>query len=483
MSLSNMAAERAVLAGLCKYGSDIYLDICDYVKDGSFHENNNKMVYKCIEHLCKDKDNIKIDLPSIQSAAKELNLDHIIDRPEVAKHLNTILRLPVERENVRTFAGKIRRLEVARLLHDQCDVAKDKIANTDGTESVAELIGMTEDVFFDFSSLMDDDNNNPVLMGDSIEDYLKYLEENPITKVGVSTGFPNWDEAIGGGLRKGSLNVLGARAKVGKTLLTDNMGYHISSDIGDEPGIPVLNLDTEMLLEDHRHRTLAMLSEIDIQKIETGQFAQTPDGKSRVYQAAKEMEKAKYFHKSIAGLRFEDQISVMRRWLQKEVGLHEDGTAKDCVIIYDYLKLMSADGVSDSMSEFQALGFMMSTLHNFAVRYKVPFLVLIQLNRDGINKESSDAAAGSDRIIWLCSNFTIFKKKSAEEIAEDGPTAGNRKMVVTDARHGSGVEFGDYINCHMLGDIAKITEGDLKSQLGNERGFEDDDEAGEQLDF
>ena len=43
------------------------------------------------------------------------------------------------------------------------------------------------------------------------------------------------------------------------------------------------------------------------------------------------------------------------------------------------------------------------------------------LFRDGITKESTDTASGSDRIVWLCSNFTIYKRKSDEEIAKDGP--------------------------------------------------------------
>ena len=56
-------------------------------------------------------------------------------------------------------------------------------------------------------------------------------------------------------------------------------------------------------------------------------------------------------------------------------------------------------------------------------------VTFVQLNRDGITKESTDTASGSDRIIWLCSNFTIFKRKSDEEIAEDGPENGNRKLL------------------------------------------------------
>jgi hypothetical protein len=87
------------------------------------------------------------------------------------------------------------------------------------------------------------------------------------------------------------------------------------------------------------------------------------------------------------------------------------------------------------------------------------------LNRDGITKESTDTASGSDRIIWLCSNFTIFKRKSDEEIAEDGQDAGNRKLVPLISRHGGGLDDNDYINCHMKGWCAKITEGKTRLEL------------------
>jgi len=175
----------------------------------------------------------------------------------------------------------------------------------------------------------------------------------------------------------------------------------------------------------------------------------------------------KLYHKSIAGKPFEDQLAIMRRWLVKEVGLNDDGTAKDCVIFYDYIKLMDSAGISQDLKEYQVLGFMMTSLHNFAVRYKVPIMAFIQLNRDGITKESTDSASGSDRIIWLCSNFTIFKRKSDEEIAEDGPSNGNRKLVPLISRHGGGLDDNDYINCNMKGWCAKITEGRTRLEVMN----------------
>lgn len=165
----------------------------------------------------------------------------------------------------------------------------------------------------------------------------------------------------------------------------------------------------------------------------------------------------------------------MRRWIAKVVGVNDKGKAKDCVIIYDYLKLMDSGEIRGDMKEFQILGFMMTALHNFSLRYEVPVLSFVQLNRDGINKETTDTASGSDRIIWLCSNFSIYKHKSDEEIAKDGPEHGNRKLVPVIARHGEGLEDRDYINIKMQGAIAKITEGKTAFEL-EDTGYDDSTE-------
>ena len=155
----------------------------------------------------------------------------------------------------------------------------------------------------------------------------------------------------------------------------------------------------------------------------------------------------------------------MRKWIYQEVGFDETGRTKDCLIVYDYLKLMNSSSISNSMQEFQVLGFQITQLHNFCVKYDVPCLSFVQLNRDGITKESTDVVSGSDRLIWLCTSFSIFKMKSDEEIADDDEDNGNRKLVPIVARHGAGLDDGDYINMNMFGKFGKLVEGETRNAL------------------
>jgi hypothetical protein len=171
----------------------------------------------------------------------------------------------------------------------------------------------------------------------------------------------------------------------------------------------------------------------------------------------------------------------MRKWIYQEVGFDENGRTKDCLIVYDYLKLMNSTSISNSMQEFQVLGFQITQLHNFCVKYDVPCLSFVQLNRDGITKESTDVVSGSDRLIWLCTSFSIFKLKSDEEIADDTDENGNRKLVPIVARHGAGLDDGDYINMNMFGKFAKLVEGQTRNELRTkstikDTGFESGDQ-------
>ena len=280
--------------------------------------------------------------------------------------------------------------------------------------------------------------------------------------MGISSGYKRFDQAIGGGFRRKCVDLIAARPKTGKSMLADNVGFHIAANLN----IPVLILDTEMSKEDHINRLLAKFSSISINDIATGSFADSSAGKEKIDQAAAKFREAPLDYIAIAGKPFEETLSIMRRWIVKRVGFDENGKTNDCMIIYDYLKLMHSSQINDSMKEFQVLGFQITQLHNFTVQYDVPCLSFVQLNRDGITKESTDVVSGSDRLVWLCSSFSIFKTKSDEEIAEDGGASGNRKLIPVVSRHGGGLNDDyDYINMNMRGEIATIDEGMTKSEL------------------
>jgi replicative DNA helicase len=466
MILCDPSAERAVLSCICKYGDRAFIEVSDLLSESTFTIDSNQILWKCLYNILSRGQISNIDIPSIYSSAQELGLLTSIQNKEETQHIKAIFDFPINIDNIKIFATKIKKLEIARSLHEELTIAQEKLLDVTGSESISEILNIAEDTVFDFTSkLSNSEDNAPDHVAEGIDEYIQYLIDNPISQVGISTGFPVYDQSIGGGLRKSTVNVIAARPKTGKTLLADNMGFYIANKLK----IPVLNMDTEMTKED------------------TGKFTDSPIHTKKIQEIQQSLKETPLYYKTIAGKPFDEQLSIMKRWVVQTVGLNDDGSAKDCVIFYDYLKLMDTSGLSQDLKEYQVLGFMMTSLHNFASKYKIPIVAFVQLNRDGITKESTDTASGSDRIIWLCSNFTIFKRKSDEEIAEDGQESGNRKLIPIISRHGGGLDDNDYINCHMKGWCAKISEGSTKLEISNNNtkkdGFVIDNNNEEEIPF
>jgi len=461
--LTDISAERAVLAGIFQYGCEAFIDVDDLLDANTFTLDSNQIIYHCMSHILKEDKDSCVDFPTLLSTANDLGYKEFFTNPEEKKYIRAIQNFPIKLPNVRKLAAKIRKLQISRMLIQQLDECKINLRNVTGAEPIAHILGLVENPIFDFSLLLNDSQSGPTSFGYGIDDYLEYLENNPKDMVGISTGYDKYDFSIGGGLRRKTISLIGARPKTGKTMFVDNVALHIAGKIG----IPVLNLDTEMSKEEHWDRLLACLSRIEINEIETGKHIKNEEKKRKVHEAAQYLQSIPYDYISISGRSFEEVLSEIRRWLFKKVGTDENGQTKDCVIIYDYLKLMSADGISEHMREYQKLGFQMTTLHNFAVKYNIPCLAFVQLNRDGITKETTDAASGSDRFIWFCSNFSILKRKSEEEIADDGIENGNLKLIPLIARHGEGLQDGDYINLKMEGRFSSIKQGKTRNELHN----------------
>ena len=114
---------------------------------------------------------------------------------------------------------------------------------------------------------------------------------------------------------------------------------------------------------------LASLSGVEINKITTGRFAESEIEKEKVLEAKQKLKEIPYHYISIAGESFENILSQMRKWIYQDVGFDENGQTKDCLIVYDYLKLMGSEGISSAMQEYQVLGFQITKLHNFVVKY------------------------------------------------------------------------------------------------------------------
>ncbi len=453
--LQDAGMERAILAGITTYGADCFFEVEDILSVTDFYWPVNQELFKIISHLVHKEDAKTFDVPSMQATAKILGYENLTNGGKNSEYLDAVMdESESSKDNVRSIVVAVYKLSLARRAYIATATVQNSLKKITGAEDVDEIISQIEEPIFEFTGGIVSQGSNVVSLGQKYEHTMKTLAENPQDIVGIPTGFCAWDEAIGGGFRPATVNVVGARQKQGKSFFCINVAKNVA-----ENGIPVLYLDTELTSEMQLYRLASLVSGVELNHIETGKFESNEHESKAVWGCKDHMQHLSIDHFSVAGLAPQAIMSIARRWLSKTVGFTDSGSAKPCLIIYDYLKLMDDNGFKNNLQEHQLLGFLITALHNFAVKFKLPILATVQLNRDGVEKEGAEVISGSDRIGWLCSNFTILKKKTTTELNEDPPSNGTKKLVVTDTRNGGGMESGEYINIQSNLSVGRFTEG------------------------
>jgi len=450
--LQDAAAERAILSSFIQHGKDAYYSVSDIIDISCFVDINNQFIYKCLSHILEsDK---TVDVPTILSSANDIGILEQINNTEQMTFIRSLFNMPVKKENARKHAIKIKKLQIGRLAQEKHRDAYSCLSEIDGTETIDEILSISEKPLLELSfSLNSHQEDRPIQIAEGGKELLEQLISNPVTNIGIPTPFPRYNKVIGGGLRNGGVNLIAARPKQGKTTIGKEVALHV----GGKLKIPTLFLDTEMVKDDQYFRSLASISKVPINRIETGQFGQNEIEKSRVFKADELLQSMFYKHKAIAGKSFDEIIAIIRRWILQDVGYNADGAVKPCLVIYDYFKIMNEDSMR-GMEEYQALGFQISKLSDFCKLYQFPVLAFVQVNRDGVTKETSDIISGSDRLLWLCHSLSVWKRKTKEEIENDSEN-GNMKLIPLEARFGSSLDEGDYIHFTMDGEKSMLSEG------------------------
>jgi replicative DNA helicase len=442
--LNDPGSERALIGTIIKFGKDAFIEADGILESTDFSLPINKVIYSSVKNLCEDTACEKLDTESIKLKAKTLGFAEFFTSKKDIEYLELLESNSFDKDNIQLFALQIKKYSIVRDLYSRYNDAVKYLENITGNETLSDIIREAEGRIIDYISGVDNSNSLEQLSVNLEQYILELLEKEEVDQVGLPTGFPLFDEAIGGGLRRGTVTVKGARPKTGKSFDALNVGLNTA-----KINIPTLYLDSELTKLYQKNRMVCINSGCPLYSFETGKFKRDKALVQNVISASKEIENIPFFYESISGLSHTEILALVRRWIVKYVGFNEQGKANDCLVIYDYLKLTSGDSLTKVTPEYIVLGLMLTEMHNFSVKYDIPILAYVQLNREGIDGDDTSIVAGSDRILWLCSSLSVMRNKDDNDISMGcGFDKGNKRISVMETRHGSGLEFGDYINIY-----------------------------------
>ncbi len=356
----SLEAEKSVL-GSIMIEKNAIIKVADMLSPEDFYYDINAIIYTAIEELFAKrspidiltvtnwlKDNGKLDIVGGQSYLREvcdevLTASHVFQYAIIVKQKSTLRKL-ISSGGAITGLGYQEDQEVDELV-DQAEQELFKVTQTFMKNRFVHIKEILNSTYEKISDLHDPE---------AAEKYK-----------GLSTGYSSMDNILTG-LQPSDLIILAARPSMGKTAFALNIAQNIAVK-GKSIGIISLEMSKEQLVE----RLFISLLGVDSWKMKSGRLTQ--EDFLRMGTVMDQLNKCKIFIDDSVGASISELKAKARR-LQMEHGLD--------ILIVDYLQLMSAGKISNSITNrVQEISEISRSLKGLARELHIPILALSQLSR------------------------------------------------------------------------------------------------------
>lgn len=434
--------EKRVIAGLIKYGEEVWPDVSPFLTDSDFYQASSlpyshRPIFQAIRHFLEEKksfdymsvvDRLKLMGVSFGSLNITMYLEELsgtlMKKNVFIEEVQDLVKVRVRRDLFMSFANAARYLVSNESMVDNLD---EILAKCDTEYSKA--VGNSTHVNKDAESLTE-----------NLFEFVEGLGEEESGKI-LLTPFPKFNDAFGGLRLKDSYCIAG-RPGHGKSAILQYLAYSTANLVKenqiDGKNIPVLCIDTEMESDEQRIRLAACIAGVDPYLIETGKWRKNSLLVEKVRSTLPYVKEHSYDHIYAPRFTVEELASYVRRWVYKNVGRNDPG-----IIVFDYLKLSGDDlkNVSDSRL---SVAYKLDRIKDL-VKEETNCVLLFGAQRNRYQEKEDDSSiAESDHIQRLSNWVGLFKEKNAEELAQQPQASfGTHALIPVKSRKlgMKGVEF------------------------------------------
>lgn len=334
-------------------------------------------------------------------------------------YLNSMLQATPSSAMIATYAATVRDRAVKRSLIALADEAAGEVPGSPDSSDVL-VDRMSSKLELLSRSIV---KQEPELARESLGRYIELLDDRYHGRgaTAISTGMPDLDKRLNGGLRRGNLIVVAGRPKMGKTALAVNIGNNIAG----AGGVTEV-LSMEMSKDELHARNLASIGKIHLDHlIDATQM--TEEDWPRLTFATQKISDMRLYIDDQGGMSLLD-VRNKAKQVKRRAG------QLDCLII-DYLQLMSAPG-DNRNAQIESIT---RGLKSLAKELDVPIVLLSQLNRkleDRPNKRPQPADLRDSGSIEQDCDVAIFLYRD-EVYNPDSPDKGIAEVNVALNRQGS----------------------------------------------
>ena len=382
---NSIELERNVLGTIIRR-NEYYGSVEDILSEDAFYAVPNKLIYKCVKHIIHDG---KIaDINSIIATAKEGKETYMLSEFDIIEcaaynspntflqDVDTIVDYGKRREAWKTFmmaANNV--LTLTEDANDIMNTAKEKIDELSNISNI---------------------NDGIVDAKAGIEKIKKQVEENlqGVNNATIKTGFMFTDEK--GGLRLGSILVIGAFTSYGKSSIAMNMAINVARS-----GVPVVYYSMEMGTIELWSRVLSKTAGVSANKMMN--FPLKIEERESVNIACEKFSNLPLYIDEKSTTKFSKMMRSVRTLVKKR-GVK--------MFFVDYLQIFVQNGVKEK--EESALSSMVRECKNMCRELGIVGVILSQLRRNGEEKHPSiEMLRGSGQIEESADSVMLIDRPEA----------------------------------------------------------------------
>lgn len=454
----SIEVEKQCLAGLIR-NPQVWADIMTIVTDEGFHNEAHRTIFQTVRVILNEGE-ATLDTVLLSERIRNLNITFKEDI-DVFAYIDSLSLITINEKATIDSFKELMKIKLRRDLWLDAKKVQKKM-ETCGNASFDEIVSSVDSIFSERINKYDL-QNEPVDLFAGMEALVEERGNNPREESGLIPPY-HWYRKLYGGFSDGDLYAWVARAKAGKSTLLADIMRKVCNESNPDVKVFGLMLDTELETERVQMRLVASLAGVNEWYLKTGKWRQNPQMVIKV-RAAWQVIKPWFSsidHIYVGGKPIEEVISIIKRWHAKKIRSkaaadlsRKLGKEIKAIVSYDYLK-MTGEKVNDANKEHQVIGQKVDRLKQTGTQLQCPMLTACQMNRSGENRKDASkisddgsAVAMSDRLSWFASFVGIFRKKTIDEIAEDGADYGTHKMIPIYTRNQGedGAGFFDLVKC------------------------------------
>ena len=440
--LTSIQLERQVLASLLAH-PDAYYEIEHFLSEKDFVNSFHGACYSLIKSALDKKE--KIDNVILSQRLINIGLTKFEELDTFSYIESLTYTKVVSKEITIEYCTELHKLNKLRQLYEQ-SVNTQKFILENRDKKLDEIFSHVDRIN---NSMISQHQSQSKLVNifDNIRDFVEARADNPLQNF-LMGPFPTINKIYGTLLPPACINLIGARSGVSKTALSMFYLLHLA----EKYDLPILHLDfSEMTLEQLRFRAVSSFTRgvVPYHALVRGIWRDNPKWAALVNSVWNKTKKLKMYHYDIGSMHQKEIISLIRRVYYRDIG-----RGNTLLLNYDYLKPFDSD--NHHTPEWKLMGHFIQEYKSL-VNNEIPEIrgwFSLQVNRTGItnNKsanqvdDSENSFSISDRVIQQATSAFLIRRKTYDEISDEGNLFGNLKAIPLKFREILGDEWKRHFN-------------------------------------